>query len=64
MFLVKFCKSHPDFRCYHDSCTFLDSMGNVHVCGLVFDKGALFMRKKVVCVSRPLFSKHLKGGRP
>jgi hypothetical protein len=29
---LKYCKHLPYKRCFHDSCSFLDALGNVRVC--------------------------------
>lgn len=62
LFMTKLCKFNSDRRCYHDSCSLIDLMGNVSVC-LLFRGGDMFTARKVGVVLRPLFSKHRKGGR-
>jgi hypothetical protein len=49
--MPKMCKYRPNKRCYHDSCDFIDNMGNVTVCPLHPDpNGYLTVRKVVVSV--------------
>ena len=45
--MVKYCRFHPELRCYHSSCGVYDRLtGNVSVCPL-FEGGEMFASRKV-----------------
>jgi len=48
---MKVCKYHPDKRCYHSSCDFIDAMGNVVVCPLHLNPNGYLTPRKVVVFS-------------
>jgi hypothetical protein len=43
---LKFCRYFPDKRCFHDSCDFLDSHGNVRLCKYHLNPRGRFMLRK------------------
>jgi hypothetical protein len=52
--MSKHCKFNPDKRCFHESCDFLDSYGNVRLCSFHPNPSGRFSHRvfKNVCVSR------------
>ena len=55
---VKACFCHPDLRCYHRSCSFLDGMGNVVVCRLVPNPDGRFTVRRVGLQLHGIFDKN------
>lgn len=58
VFTMKACHHHPENRCYHSTCAFLDKMGNVCLCRWHPNRNGFFMRRKVVFPLPSVFSKH------
>jgi len=61
-FRMKYCVHYPDKRCFHSSCSFIDSMGNVRVCFLHPNGNGFFKRRVVVPSLCSPFSKHRHRG--
>jgi len=59
---MKCCVHYPDKRCFHSSCNFIDSMGNVRACIFLPNGNGFFMRRKVVPSLCSPFSKHRHRG--
>ena len=45
--MVKLCRFNPRIRCFHFSCDFVDSMGNVRICKHFLNPSGRFTRRKV-----------------
>jgi len=45
--MVKYCVSHPEHRCYFDSCGFIDRLGNVRVCKFHRNPSGRHMSRRV-----------------
>lgn len=59
---MKVCPHHPENRCYHSTCVFLDKMGNVCLCRWHPNRDGFFMRRVVVPSLCSPFSKHRYRG--
>jgi hypothetical protein len=58
-YMPKMCRFNPRVRCYHSSCSSLDSMGNVVVCSLVPNPDGCCLPRRVGLQLRGVFDKHV-----
>lgn len=56
---MKRCKFDSSKPCWHSSCDWIDSMGNVDVCPLVPNPDGRFVRRRVGFELHGVFDKHV-----